>query len=246
MLVAIEPAQAEQQADVLEKVIIEGDLSALSKEERVNYYNAVCRSLALNGFTKPFDYLRLNNKLTLYATKNATDQLRKLHGISITKLETTETSGVYVVTVYGRDKDGRIDSAQGAVYIKGLQGDNLANALMKAETKAKRRLTLSMCGLGFMDETEVETVTGARTHVVDMDTGEVLEQTKRELPQPQSDIVTDADHRLWKRYLEVAGQAEDAGIEFEPMTLPIGRNMLVAEGQRLGRQIERVREQRPT
>jgi hypothetical protein len=29
---------------------------------------------------------------------------------------------------------------------------------MKAETKAKRRVTLSICGLGFLDETEVETL----------------------------------------------------------------------------------------
>ena len=39
-----------------------------------------------------------------------------------------------------------------------LTGDALANALMKAETKAKRRATLSLCGLGFLDETEIETI----------------------------------------------------------------------------------------
>ena len=30
--------------------------------------------------------------------------------------------------------------------------------MMKAETKAKRRVTLSICGLGMLDETEVETI----------------------------------------------------------------------------------------
>ena len=34
----------------------------------------------------------------------------------------------------------------------------LANAIMKAETKAKRRVTLSICGLGMLDETELETI----------------------------------------------------------------------------------------
>jgi hypothetical protein len=38
----------------------------------------------------------------------------------------------------------------------------LANALMKAETKAKRRATLSICGLGMLDETEVEDIQGAQ------------------------------------------------------------------------------------
>jgi hypothetical protein len=34
---------------------------------------------------------------------------------------------------------------------------------MKATTKAKRRATLSICGLGWLDETEVETIPHART-----------------------------------------------------------------------------------
>jgi hypothetical protein len=38
-----------------------------------------------------------------------------------------------------------------------MQG-NFGNALMKAVTKAKRRVTLSICGLGMLDETEVETI----------------------------------------------------------------------------------------
>ena len=42
----------------------------------------------------------------------------------------------------------------GVVSITGLKGENLANAMMKAETKAKRRATLSICGLGWMDEVE--------------------------------------------------------------------------------------------
>ena len=45
--------------------------------------------------------------------------------------------------------------AKGAVNINGLKGEALANAMMKAETKAKRRATLSLCGLGLMDELEV-------------------------------------------------------------------------------------------
>jgi hypothetical protein len=53
-------------------------------------------------------------------------------------------------------------------YIKGLQGDALANALMKAETKSKRRVTLSICGLGMLDETEMETIPSAvQVQVVD-------------------------------------------------------------------------------
>jgi hypothetical protein len=60
------------------------------------------------------------------------------------------------------------------VAIGTLRGDALANAIMKCETKAKRRLTLSLCGLGMLDESEIETVTDAHTVDVDPETGEVL------------------------------------------------------------------------
>ena len=240
MTTAIEPS--DPQAHVLERVIIEGDLSVLSPQERVSYYNEVCRTLGLNPFTKPFDYLRLQgNKLTLYALKNATDQLRRIHGISITQLDVKDGGDYYSVVAYGKDKEGRLDSALASVWVKNLSGEARCNAMMKAETKSKRRLTLSMCGLGFLDETEVETIPEARTVRVDMETGEVLEQTKRELPQPtNAAIVDDPEHRLWKRYLDIAGQAEDLGIPFEPLTLPIGRNLLVAEGQKLARIVAEV------
>jgi hypothetical protein len=62
---------------------------------------------------------------------------------------------VFIVTAKVRNRDGRTDIAKGAVAIANLKGEVLANAMMKAETKAKRRATLSLCGLGFLDETEV-------------------------------------------------------------------------------------------
>jgi hypothetical protein len=34
--------------------------------------------------------------------------------------------------------------------------------ILKAVTKAKRRVTLSICGLGFLDETEVDSIPGAK------------------------------------------------------------------------------------
>jgi hypothetical protein len=60
------------------------------------------------------------------------------------------------------------------VSIKGLSGEALANATMKAETKAKRRLTLSLVGLGFLDESEIEGATAD----VDPTTGEIVERPK--------------------------------------------------------------------
>ncbi len=69
--------------------------------------------------------------------------------------------GIYSVTAMATDKTGRTDESIGAVPIDGMKGETRANAMMKAETKAKRRVTLSICGLGMLDETEVETIPGA-------------------------------------------------------------------------------------
>jgi hypothetical protein len=149
--------------EVLEKVIIKGDLSALSVGDRTQYYLHLCNTLGLNPATQPFAYIVLNGKLTLYALKNCTDQLRNIYNISVTDLtEVERADGVYVVTAKVRNGAGRTDVARGAVNISNLKGEYLANALMKTETKAKRRATLSICGLGMLDETEIEDIPGAR------------------------------------------------------------------------------------
>lgn len=145
-------------ASAIESVLIGGDLSKLTAEQRTSYYNAVCHSLGLNPLTQPFAYINLNGKLRLYALKDATEQLRKIHGVSITDVSTSRLEDVFIVTAKAQDKTGRTDAATGAVAIGNLKGEALANALMKAETKAKRRATLSICGLGMLDETEAETI----------------------------------------------------------------------------------------
>jgi hypothetical protein len=94
----------------------------------------------------------------LYALRDCTDQLRKLNNVSITITAREHVGDVYVVTAQARLASGRTDESTGAVPLKGLAGESLANAYMKAETKAKRRVTLSICGLGFLDESEVASI----------------------------------------------------------------------------------------
>lgn len=149
-------------AATIEQVLISGDLNRLSAEQRNIYYKSVCDSLGLNPLTRPFDYIVLNGKLTLYARKDCTDQLRSLRGISIRIVSRETVEGVTIVTAQATDKVGRIDESTGAVSVANLRGEALANAVMKAETKAKRRVTLSICGLGFTDESEVDSIPNAR------------------------------------------------------------------------------------
>jgi hypothetical protein len=152
----------DEAAAILERLLIHGDLSKLSEAERVSYYHELCRTLGLNPLTRPFEYIILNGRLTLYARKDATDQLRRLHGVSVEIAARERVDDLIIITARARTPDGRTDEEIGVVNIKGKHGDDLANALMKATTKAKRRVTLSFCGLGFLDETEIETIPDAR------------------------------------------------------------------------------------
>jgi hypothetical protein len=146
---------------ILETVLLQGDLSKLTPTERVNYYKKVCESIGINPLTRPFDYITLNGKLTLYAKKDCTDQLRNLHNVSIDDVDIQETPSGFLVKVKGHDETGRSDVEIGVVSKNDMQG-KLENVQMKAVTKAKRRLTLSICGLGFLDETEIETIPEAK------------------------------------------------------------------------------------
>jgi hypothetical protein len=141
---------------IVDDVVARGDLSKLTPEQRVVHYHNVCASLGLNPSTEPFGYITLNGKLRLYAKRDACDQLRKLNGISVTVVDRTVTGDMLTVHVRAVDKTGRHDEDFGVVSIAGLRGESAANAMMKAVTKAKRRVTLSIAGLGFNEEGELE------------------------------------------------------------------------------------------
>jgi len=142
----------------IEKCLLDGDLSGLSLDQRLSYYKQVCETVGLNPLTKPFQYIVLNGKLTMYALKGATDQLRKIYNINCKITKTEYMEDIYIVTVEVEDKTGRTDVDMGFAKVAGMKGDMLGNAMLKAVTKAKRRATLSMCGLGMLDEDEVATI----------------------------------------------------------------------------------------
>src|SRR6185369_13416161 len=96
-------------ADVMEGLIIRGDLEGLTPEQRVVYYNRVCDSIGVNPLTQPFQYLKLQGKLILYATRSCADQLRKLHGINIEIVSQDISDGLLTVHVRARDSTGRVD-----------------------------------------------------------------------------------------------------------------------------------------
>ena len=143
---------------IIESIVTRGDLSGLREEQLVGYYNYRCSQVGLDPSAKPFDLLVLSGKKVLYANAGATQQLANLHGLSTQITNRERVEDVYLVSVRCTGKDGRSSENVGAVDIKGLAGEKLANALMKATTKAIRRTVLAHCGLGMLDETELETI----------------------------------------------------------------------------------------
>lgn len=114
-----------------ERALLVGDLSKLTPDQRATLVTNVCRSLGLNPLTRPFEYITLNGKLTLYARKDCTDQLRTLHGISLRVSKPEVVDDILYVTAHASTPAGRTDEDYGAVYVGGLKGEARANALLR-------------------------------------------------------------------------------------------------------------------
>lgn len=179
--------------DAIERLLAEGDLACLDKSGRLEYMRSMCKLLGISMLGAPFDFIKLNGKVQMYANAKSGAQLRAVYKISCKITMRERVDGLYVVTGDFTDKTGRTDSAIGAVNIKGLAGEALANAMMKAETKCKRRGTLSIAGLGMLDSdtakelAEIESKVATERKVEE--SGAVLNETK-ERPEFEKELET--------------------------------------------------------
>lgn len=236
------PAPQLDAPSVLEKAALMGDLSKMTPMERLTYYHGVCQSLGLNPLTRPFQYITLNGRLTLYATKDCTDQLRSVKTISIDSTERDVSDpdfATWVVT--GHDRNGRTDTDIGSVSIKGLAGEAKANAIMKALTKAKRRLTLSLAGLGMLDESELD---GVQPVDIDPETGEVVPPKPDAAAQLRARVqarvapsyAADTEPAVWE---EQPSDDEPPAIEPTPAAAaPLGPTVTATAGDTCGATVQ--------
>jgi hypothetical protein len=165
---------ATQVSESLERVLIIGDLKELSADQRVEYGRAVAKSLGINILTRPFDYILFREydggpeRLELYLNARGAAQLRKIHRIGVLpgSLKREIHDEHCIVSVDVRDGWGTTDSATGSVSLFKYKNGNKVtftgrewdNAIMKCETKAKRRATLSICGLAMLDDSQLDTM----------------------------------------------------------------------------------------
>jgi hypothetical protein len=153
--------------EAVEHALMKNDYGRLSADDKVALYKRVCESLGLNPYTQPFGfYKQRDGSEKMYAQRNCADQLRSIHGVSLVEMREEFKDDIFSVIVTMQAKDGRRDIDRGDVFVAGLKGIDLANARMRAMTKAKRRCTLSLCGLGWLDESEVQDTPQIKTNVV--------------------------------------------------------------------------------
>lgn len=168
--------------EIISTLVINGDLSKLTPQDKVTYYKLFCQRLGLDPLTQPFKILKLNGKEVLYCDRSGAQQLNKKHNVSHEVKSRERVDDLYVVTCRASIGNRFTDSI-GAVTVQGLKGDALANAIMKTETKAKRRATLDLLGLGLLDETETDTIPLAQTVDVPYSCDELKEEYLRLLSQ---------------------------------------------------------------
>ena len=178
----VAPTEPRQVLDpkIQESIVLRGDLSGLNESQKKEYYLYRCKQVGLDPAAKPFDLLKLNGKEILYANASCTQQLCSIHRLSTQITHRERLDDIFLVSVRVTGADGRVSENAGAVAVGNLKGDSLANAILKATTKAIRRAVLAHCGLGMLDETEVESIPEARTQpmVISEDTKPVEKVTQ--------------------------------------------------------------------
>jgi len=152
----------EKVSEIAEAIILRGDLRGMTDAARAKYLGVLCKTIGLNPLLNPIQLIDFKDQggVQCYVTRRGTDQLRKLYGISIEVLSQAEKDNTYTVHVKARhEATGRVDEDMAVLELvdrnkRALTGQERWNAMMKCMSKAKRRVTLSICGLGFLSEDE--------------------------------------------------------------------------------------------
>jgi hypothetical protein len=140
-----------------------GDLTSLPEPEKDKVLVKMCAHYGLDPIMRPFVMITLNGKQIWYPTKAATDQVAVKFKLTRELLEIKENveRGILECRVrIFQDANVRSETFVAAVSIsefvktnggqivtKIISGEAYANALMKVESKAKRRATLGWLGI---------------------------------------------------------------------------------------------------
>lgn len=143
-----------------------GSLDKLSVEEQTIYIARLCIHLGIPDdlglvgliWSDTGDGGRI---LVPYVKRGGTDIIRDRLGIDIKTMDFFTGDGFVAFKATATNKTGRQEIAIGACSIK---SNRIDTALMTAETRAGRRVTLKFAGTGVLDESEVQEKTTNVAH----------------------------------------------------------------------------------
>lgn len=140
--------------------LMHGDLAALNATEKLEYYVWECQRMGLDPAARPLQWVNLSGKLTLYSTRQCGDMLCAKHKLSVRIADgprLLDGGKVLIARATVTGPDGRTVEDVGTVA-----ANDPINGPMKVVTKAIRRATLRWCGFGGLDESELDSIPGAR------------------------------------------------------------------------------------
>ena len=203
-------------ADIV-AILARGNISSLSEEEKTQYYLELCYALKLDPRFRPVDFIEgKGNSLTPYLNKGATDALARagsIQRITVVQPKVIELDSVKCVMCVARatDPSGRYEERIATALLR-----NHENILMRVETKAYRRATLAVLGIGMLDESELDGIRGAdalaegaRALALEAHVQAAVERITLELPTV-TDTSMEARRARWETH--TARLAEEASV----------------------------------
>lgn len=152
----LDQAPSYQKADL---ALMRGDLRGLTKGQVADVVAGLAERMGVDPALSPIDVIPTREgRLVPYINAKGAAQLRRIHALEVVSIDLVkERPGLVVVRCTLRRADGSLDMAYGAAEWREDRPADEARAWMVAETRAKRRATMSAVGIfleGSSDEVE--------------------------------------------------------------------------------------------
>lgn len=146
----------------IDRALVRGDMRGLTIDQLDQAKVRLAEQMGIDPAFSPIDFIpdKKTGRLVPYINSRGAAFLRRKHGLEVTGIEVVvHREGLVVLRCVLRGGDGRTDQALGAASWLPDMPTEEARAWLVAETRAKRRATMSAVGIfleGPSDEVEGE------------------------------------------------------------------------------------------
>jgi len=140
---------------LMDRMVYNG-LDSLTKEEKVKLIEMICNEYDLNAALGHIQVIKKSNRNILYITKSGANHLMFKNQLSSEITNTAMASNILSFRVRVYNDKRSVENVGVMHYWDGIKSDELSNRIMACHTKAVRRAVIAFCGLGVLDETELD------------------------------------------------------------------------------------------